>query len=112
MIEEHSIGWSQLGDLVQTSANEIACYFAVTLFRKIRGLSVYDRLLLVSAMVYDNLATCETYAELTEDVVVGLRWIWVTTEGALDDRQTQTPDVTLNAVGASSGICACLSDTS
>jgi hypothetical protein len=113
VVEEHGIGWSQLGDLIQTPANEIACNFAITLLWEIWRLSVYNCLVLVSAIIFfGNLVTCETYAKLTEDVIVGLRWVWVTTEGALDDRQAQAPNVTLNTVGASSGVCPCLSDTS
>lgn len=41
-----------------------------------------------------------TYAQLTENVVVSLRRVWVTAHGAFYDRQAQTPDITLYAIRA------------
>ena len=48
MVEEHGIGRSQLGDLVQTATDEVSCSFAVAFRRKIWWLSIYNRLRAVS----------------------------------------------------------------
>lgn len=47
-----------------------------------------------------------TYAELRENVVVCLWWVWIASHGALNDGQTQTPDVTLDRVSSTTRVCA------
>ena len=48
---------------------------------------------------------------MTENVVIRLRRVRITAERTLNDGKTQTPDITLDTVGASSGVGSGLSNS-
>ena len=53
-----------------------------------------------------------TYAQLAENIIIGLRWIRILSHSTLDDTQTKTPDITLNAVGSTTRISTSLCNSS
>lgn len=54
----------------------------------------------------------KTYAQLAENIVIGLRRIRVSTHGTFDDGQAQTPNVTLNTICSTTRIGPGLSNSS
>ena len=53
-----------------------------------------------------------TYTKLTKYVVVCLGWVGIPTHGALDDAETEGPDIALDAVRTTTGIGARLGNAS
>lgn len=54
----------------------------------------------------------QTYAKLTEYVIVRFRWVWIPAHRALDNAEPKAPDIALHAVSSATWICASLRDPS
>lgn len=42
VLKQHAVGRSELGDLVEAAANEVAGHWGIAFLRQIRGLAVHD----------------------------------------------------------------------
>jgi hypothetical protein len=90
---------------VQAAAYKVSCRLRVSLWRQVRRLAIDNRLRKL-ANVFGKVEM--TYAKLTEDVIVRLRGIRVSAQCALNDRESKTPNVALDAVCAASWVGTCL----
>lgn len=83
MPEKHSVGGTHFGDFIESAAYEVSSCLRKAFLWKIRWFTINDclKILLICGITMSHGGN--TYTELTENVVVGFRWVRISAQGAL-----------------------------